>query len=260
MTSDMDRDTEGSLLVDDRVAADEAPTGAEPEVPVPTVEEGDGPPPDDPVERARRDRFVQRTVDWIVVVTCALFVIANLHPDDILSSAVPSGGDMGAHVWGPAFLRDHLLPELRLSGWTPDWYAGFPAYQFYMVIPSLLIVALDVGIFGGWTMLIPLAGAAALVVLATRSTGWRRWALVAAAVVLTVGAVELPYGTAFKLVTVVGVLTLPACAYAFARQGAWNRGTARALLLPTLVMPPPVTWRTDRKSGQRYAVPSGSAA
>ena len=64
---------------------------------------------------------------------------------------------MGAHVWGPAYLRDHLLPQGRLSGWTPDWYAGFPAYQFYMVVPSLLIVALDVGLFGGWTMLVPLA-------------------------------------------------------------------------------------------------------
>ena len=34
---------------------------------------------------------------------------------------------MGAHVWGPAYLRDHLLPHGRLTGWTPDWYAGFPA-------------------------------------------------------------------------------------------------------------------------------------
>ena len=28
------------------------------------------------------------------------------------------------------------------SGWTPDWYAGFPAFQFYMVVPSLAIVVL----------------------------------------------------------------------------------------------------------------------
>ena len=42
---------------------------------------------------------------------------------------------MGAHVWGPAYLRDHILPHWRLSGWAPDWYAGFPMYQFYMVHP-----------------------------------------------------------------------------------------------------------------------------
>ena len=34
---------------------------------------------------------------------------------------------MGAHVWGPAYLRDHLLPNGRITGWAPDWYAGFPA-------------------------------------------------------------------------------------------------------------------------------------
>ncbi len=50
---------------------------------------------------------------------------------------------MGAHVWAPAYLRDHLLPSFRLTGWTPDWYAGFPAFQFYMVLPSLAIALLS---------------------------------------------------------------------------------------------------------------------
>ena len=45
-----------------------------------------------------------------------------------------AGGDMGAHVWGPAFLRDELLPRLRLTGWTPDWYSGFPAFQDFNLI------------------------------------------------------------------------------------------------------------------------------
>src|SRR5438552_2381949 len=50
--------------------------------------------------------------------------------------------DTGAHVWGPAYLRDHLLPHGRLSGWTPDWYDGFPALTFYFPLPSLAIVVL----------------------------------------------------------------------------------------------------------------------
>ncbi len=161
----------------------------------------------------------ERTVDWVVVAACAVFVFLNLHPAEILSSAVPAGGDMGAHVWGPAFLRDHLLPEGRLSGWTPDWYAGFPAYQFYMVVPSLLIVALDVGLFGGWTMVVPAGGRRRS--LGGRQhggrPGWRRWALVALAAVVAVGLAELPYGTAFKLVTILGLVTLPVAAYAFGR-------------------------------------------
>lgn len=179
---------------------------------------GAGPPPEDPVERAHRERIVRGAVDAVVLAICTVFVFANLHPGDILSSAVPAGGDMGAHVWGPAFLRDHLLPEWRLSGWTPDWYAGFPAYQFYMVLPSLLIVVLDVGIFGGWTMIVPLLLAGAIAEVARRQgPGWHRRALVALAVVVAVLGVELPYGTAFKLVTVAGLLTLPAAAYGFGR-------------------------------------------
>lgn len=219
MTADMDEEptADGDLLVeaDPPAAADDAWDWWTIDL---AVDEGDEPPLHDQIERDRRDGLVRRAVDWVVVAVCVVFVFVNLHPTDILSSAVPAGGDMGAHVWGPAYLRDHLLPEGRISGWTPDWYAGFPAYQFYMVVPSLLIVALDVGLFGGWTMIIPLAAAAGLVFLATRmAAGWRRWTLVAASVAVAILAVELPYGTAFKLVTILGLLSLPVCAYAFGR-------------------------------------------
>ena len=50
---------------------------------------------------------------------------------------------MGAHVWGPAFLRDHLLNNFRLAGWSMDWYAGLPVYRYYMVVPALFIVGLN---------------------------------------------------------------------------------------------------------------------
>ena len=184
----------------------------------PLDDPGDGSwPPEDPAWLVSRDRFIRRSVDWFTVAACVLFAFLHLHPTEILDSVVPSGGDMGAHVWGPAFLRDHLLTQGRLSGWTPDWYAGFPAYQFYMVVPSLLIVALDVGLFSGWLMLIPLTVGGGLVAWSTRLEGWRRWTAVAAAVIVVVFGVDLPYGTAFKLVTVLGILSLPVCAYAFGR-------------------------------------------
>jgi hypothetical protein len=107
-----------------------------------------------------------------VVVACVAFVFVQLGPPNIFSTSTPAGGDMGAHVWGPAYLRDHLLTSGRLTGWTPDWYAGFPAYQFYMVVPSLLIALLSY---------------------------------------------VLPYGVAFKLVAISGVVSLPVAAWAFGR-------------------------------------------
>src|SRR5438477_208803 len=65
----------------------------------------------------------------LVVVACCTFVFVQLHPGLVFKNTTPSGGDTAAHVWWPAYLRDHLLPW-RIAGWSPDFYAGFPAGQF----------------------------------------------------------------------------------------------------------------------------------
>src|SRR5690242_18768316 len=65
---------------------------------------------------------VQRGIDIAVVVIVVGFVLLQLGPRNLVLDTTPAGGDMGGHVWGPAFLRDHLLPSFRLTGWTPDWY------------------------------------------------------------------------------------------------------------------------------------------
>ncbi|MFM8302743.1 MAG: hypothetical protein ACKOA9_00365 [Actinomycetota bacterium] len=78
-----------------------------------------------------------------IVVACCVFVLVQLQPELFLRNTTPNGGDLGAHVWWPAHLRDHLLPW-RLAGWSPDFYAGFPAGQFYFPVPALAIVGLDV--------------------------------------------------------------------------------------------------------------------
>jgi len=111
-------------------------------------------------------------VNAAVLAALTIFVIWQLQPSQLLSRSLPSGGDMGAHVWQPAFLRDHLLPHGRLTGWAPDWYAGFPSLVFYFPLPSLMVVLLGT---------------------------------------------LLPYGMAFKLVSVLGLVTLPVAAFCFAR-------------------------------------------
>src|SRR5438552_1249059 len=108
-----------------------------------------------------------------IVVACCLFVLFQLQPDLLLRNTTPAGGDTGAHVWWPAYLRDHLLPQGRIAGWAPDWFAGFPAGQFYFPFPALLIVALDA---------------------------------------------VLPYNIAFKLVTALGPIALPAAGSACGRR------------------------------------------
>ena len=123
------------------------------------------------------DRVVRADVETLITMAivgfCVLFVFLQLGPTNVLSDSTPAGGDMGAHVWGPAYMRDHLLPSMQVTGWTNDWFAGFPAYQFYMVLPSLAIALLSL---------------------------------------------LIPYGIAFKLVAISGLLTLPIACWAFARM------------------------------------------
>ncbi|MGZ4802064.1 MAG: 6-pyruvoyl-tetrahydropterin synthase-related protein [Acidimicrobiia bacterium] len=113
-----------------------------------------------------------RLLGIAVVVACCAVVFQQLNPALLLRDTTANGGDMGAHVWFPAYLRDHLLPSWRVAGWSPDWFAGFPAGQFYFPLPALLVVALDV---------------------------------------------VLPYNVAFKLVTALGPVLLPASAYFLGR-------------------------------------------
>ncbi|MGZ4727556.1 MAG: hypothetical protein ACXWB2_07545, partial [Acidimicrobiales bacterium] len=164
-------------LIDDR-----AVPGPGDDVPAGTADGGDAPADTDPAG-GRRGRlasawhaFLTMPIEgWItlfVVASCAAFVFYSLGPSNVLANNTPAGGDMGAHVWAPAFLRDHLIPSGRLSGWTPDWYAGFPAFTFYMIIPSLAIALLSY---------------------------------------------VIPYGIAFKLIAISGVVTLPIAAWAFGR-------------------------------------------
>ena len=105
-----------------------------------------------PVERdveVRRPLFHdvaywQRLSAVVVIGLCTGFLLLSLHPELILRNNTPTGGDLGAHVWGPAYLRDHLLPSWRLTGWSMDWYSGLPVYRFYMVVPALLVLLIDV--------------------------------------------------------------------------------------------------------------------
>jgi hypothetical protein len=133
------------------------------------------------VSLPHRQRLVTGWPAVLIIASVSLIVLVVLNPWLILSSTTPTGGDMGAHVLGPAFLRDTLLPEGRILGWSDDWFAGFPAFYFYFPLPSLTIVLLDV---------------------------------------------ILPYGVAFKLVTVLGLLALPAAAYFHARAIRLSRPIA----------------------------------
>jgi hypothetical protein len=163
-------------------------------------------------------RLAEALVTVAVIGLGTALVLSTLQPADLFSDSTPTGGDMGSHLWGPRYLIDHLLPHGRLSGWTPDWYSGFPAYQFYMVIPSLIVVLLHVGL--PWFLAIPAAVGAIAVTLA----GWAherlhgyRWVLLGVGAVALVAVVPISYNRAFKLTTVLGLLSLPLACWVLAK-------------------------------------------
>ncbi len=156
-------------------------------------------------------------VSLAIVAACSIFVLVVMNPQLIVSDTIPTGGDMGAHVWGPAYLRDELLPNLRLTGWSPDWYAGFPAYQFYMVVPALAIVALNAGI-NPWIGIPASIFAVAAIVKAGRWFGIRTRYIVALSAIVTTLQISLPYGVAFKIVTVIGLVFFPLSVWFLARM------------------------------------------
>mgnify|MGYP006271249557 FL=1 len=109
------------------------------------------------------ERRTQLAIAAGVIIFTTLMLFFTLQPSLIFRNNTPTGGDMGAHVYGPAYLRDHLLTSFRLTGWSNDWYSGLPIYRFYMVVPALVIVALDVLLpYGIALKLVAVAGVLAL--------------------------------------------------------------------------------------------------
>ena len=74
-----------------------------------------------------------------VAVACVLVVtVWALHPGLLLANTLTTGGDTGAHVALPWFLRTQLLSHGHLTGWYPGWFDGMPLYTYYFVLSDLL--------------------------------------------------------------------------------------------------------------------------
>ncbi|HUA96541.1 MAG TPA: DNA gyrase modulator, partial [Acidimicrobiales bacterium] len=124
-----------------------------------------------------------------VIVSVIAVTLWQMHLNLLLTNTTTTGGDTGAHFVMPYFLKTHLLPSLRLTGWDPSWYAGYPIYTFYFVVPDLIAA---------------------------------------------VASYVIPYGIAFKLMTVLGSLLLPVAAWACGRLFKLRAPGPAALAAATL--------------------------
>ncbi len=145
----------------------------------------------------RWPRWLPAVCTLVVIVGVIAVTLWQLHVNLLFTNTTTTGGDTGAHFVMPAYIKSHLLPAARLTGWDPGWYDGYPIYTFYFVLPDLL---------------------AAL------------------------GSYIIPYGIAFKLMTVAGSLLLPVGAWACGRLFKLRQPGPAALAAATLPFLFDYTW------------------
>jgi uncharacterized membrane protein YsdA (DUF1294 family) len=79
----------------------------------------------------------ERIVDALLVAAVIFVTIWELHPNLLVSSTLLTGGDTGSHLAAPAYLRSTGNP-FNFTPWDPGWFAGFPLYTYYFVLPDVL--------------------------------------------------------------------------------------------------------------------------
>jgi 6-pyruvoyl-tetrahydropterin synthase related domain len=87
--------------------------------------------------------WVHRALTVATFAAIYLVLVRVLHVNLILSRTTAAGGDMGSHHYVAEFLREHLLPRGRVTGWAPGWFGGIPMLTFYFPLPYTLIAALS---------------------------------------------------------------------------------------------------------------------
>src|SRR5262245_16920265 len=82
-------------------------------------------------------------IDVCLLLLVIAFLLSYFQPRYLFLKTTTSGGDTASHYYTAEYLRDYLIPQGRVSGWTQGNYAGFPILQFYFPFPFLLIVLLS---------------------------------------------------------------------------------------------------------------------
>jgi hypothetical protein len=89
---------------------------------------------------------VKKVSKWVyfgVLTVMAFLIFVSVNPKGIFSDTLTAGGDTGAHVWWPQYYIDNFFTNFKLFGWSMDYFAGFPAGQFYFPVPTLMVAFLN---------------------------------------------------------------------------------------------------------------------
>jgi len=81
--------------------------------------------------------------DLLMIAAVFAFLLCYLEPTSLFSRTITTGGDTGSHYYTAQYLKDHLMPEGKISGWCQGNLAGFPMLQNYFPLPFLIMTVLS---------------------------------------------------------------------------------------------------------------------
>ena len=86
---------------------------------------------------------VEKIVNGLVLFSIFLFLLSCFKPEYLLMKTIIAGGDTASHYYPAYFLKEYILPKLKIVGWCPGWFAGFPLFQFYFPLLFVLSVLIS---------------------------------------------------------------------------------------------------------------------
>ncbi len=79
---------------------------------------------------------------WVVLGPglASALVVLLVGPAAIVTPGIPTGVDLGGHIYPIADWMENWLSRGRVHGWSPGWFGGFPLYYFYFPLPAFFVV------------------------------------------------------------------------------------------------------------------------
>src|SRR5580704_18647366 len=104
----------------------------------PAVAERATPPPSRGSRRRAAWWWVPGAITVVTIAAVIVVTLSQLHPSLLFSNTTTTGGDTGAHIAMPWYMRS-MITHGHLSGWYPGWYDGMPLYTFYFTLPDFFV-------------------------------------------------------------------------------------------------------------------------
>lgn len=86
---------------------------------------------------------IEFLINILILIVIWTFLFTYFKPELLFSVTTTSGGDTASHYYPAHYMKNYLLPNWKIVGWSPGWYAGVPMFQFYFPLTFILMAFLS---------------------------------------------------------------------------------------------------------------------